>query len=210
MGEKAWSTPLGTIHWRRAKFKVCTQFRQNRLIKTPVNLYKSCRWMLDLQLCLLHQGALQLEIFENNSVKGARPNCFAPWAPRARRPRRGFHWARMPRHFCDRRFPNSAPTSVPSKPSPRAARPRAEQTASRRPCRRPPTHVTVVPDRAHRRTPRPCRDFVTPVTCANRLSSHPPIKGAKARWPRALRHCPESRPSAMAVDAELLCPRLFS
>jgi hypothetical protein len=64
---------------------------QNQLIKTPVSLYKSCRGMLDLQLCLLHQGVVQLEIFENNSVKVCQAELFctlgvqsAPPAPASR------------------------------------------------------------------------------------------------------------------------------
>jgi hypothetical protein len=76
---------------------VCMQFMQNRLIKTSISLYKSRRGVRDLQLCFLPQGALQLEIFENNSVKVCEAELLGTLgAPErvsragvARRPRRG-------------------------------------------------------------------------------------------------------------------------
>jgi hypothetical protein len=84
-----------------------------------------------------------------------------PLAPRAhcqRRhrapPHRGPHWARTPRHLGDCWFfHKTAPTSAPSLPSPRAARPLAERTASRRPCADRPLVKPPYPAPRRRHTP---------------------------------------------------------
>jgi hypothetical protein len=53
--------------------------------------------------------------------------------------------ARMPVHRCDRRSLTApAPTSAPSTPSSHAARPQAEWTDPRRPCRCPANRVAAV------------------------------------------------------------------
>jgi hypothetical protein len=77
MGEKPWSTQFITIHWRHEIGQVGMPFVHNLLIKTPIGLFKSCRGMLDLQLCLLHLGVLQFKFLEFHSVKQAYLKCFA-------------------------------------------------------------------------------------------------------------------------------------
>jgi hypothetical protein len=69
MCEKAWSTPLGTIHWSREFCKVPLHFMQNLLIKTLYGLCKCCRGSADLQLSYSNLGALQFNFLEKNLVK---------------------------------------------------------------------------------------------------------------------------------------------
>jgi hypothetical protein len=61
----------------------------NRLLKTPINLYKSCRGVLDLQLSYLSLPVVQLQKFEKIWVKqknlkhlGARTRATRVLAPR--------------------------------------------------------------------------------------------------------------------------------
>jgi hypothetical protein len=58
LGEKAWSTLVGTIHWRPENNKVGMQFMQKWFRKTPYNLSISCRGLSDLQLSYNHLGSL--------------------------------------------------------------------------------------------------------------------------------------------------------
>jgi hypothetical protein len=96
MGEKAWSTPLGTIHWSREFCKAPLHFMQNLLIKILYGLCKSGRGSADLQLSYSNLGALQFNFLEINPVKVCLSKMFCTLASRARaragvarRPRRG-------------------------------------------------------------------------------------------------------------------------
>jgi hypothetical protein len=77
MGEKPWSTQFSTIHRCHEICQVGIPFVHNLLTKTPIGLFKSCRGMLDLQLCLLHLGALQFKFLEFHSVKQGYSKCSA-------------------------------------------------------------------------------------------------------------------------------------
>jgi hypothetical protein len=61
--EKALSTLLVTIHRRLENLHVGMPLVQKWLSKTPYALCRCCRGVLDLQLCYLPQGALQLKMF---------------------------------------------------------------------------------------------------------------------------------------------------
>jgi hypothetical protein len=100
--------------------------------------------MLDLQLSYSNFCALQFKFLEKKPSQsrqaelvltlGAPELCYATSARHTVRAPRGTPWARTLRHPCDRRFPSPCTdVHAPNAPSPRAARPRAEQTASRRP-----------------------------------------------------------------------------
>jgi hypothetical protein len=69
MGEKLKSTLEVTIHRRPENSQLGIQFVQKWLRKGPYALCESDRGLGDLQLCLLHLGALQLKFFEIQLVK---------------------------------------------------------------------------------------------------------------------------------------------
>jgi hypothetical protein len=69
MREKAWSTLLVTIHRRPENLHVGMPLMQRWLSKTPYTLCRSCRGVLDPQICYLPHGALQLKKFEKISIK---------------------------------------------------------------------------------------------------------------------------------------------
>jgi hypothetical protein len=126
-------------------------FVPNLMIKPPIGLFKSCRGSADLQLSYLPQGALQLKKFEKNLIRVCQSERFLPLGvPEravARHPRRGTLWARTPRPATVRWIVRrgTARAEPPSRPSPLAPRTTRARVASRRPCRRPPTHVATVP-----------------------------------------------------------------
>jgi hypothetical protein len=64
IGEKAWSTPLGIVHWRLENSQVGMQFVLKWLRKLPYALYKSCRGMQDLKLWYRSLWALQFNFLE--------------------------------------------------------------------------------------------------------------------------------------------------
>jgi hypothetical protein len=69
IGEKCRSTPVGTIHWSRVFYHVLLRVLQNLLSKTLVDLCRSCRGALDLQLSYGSFGPLVLKNFEKSAVK---------------------------------------------------------------------------------------------------------------------------------------------
>jgi hypothetical protein len=73
MREKAWSTPMVTIHQHPEKLHVGIPFVQNWLRKRPYTLCRSCRGIGDLQLCYLGLGQLLLINFEKNPSKQCYP-----------------------------------------------------------------------------------------------------------------------------------------
>jgi hypothetical protein len=72
--------PTTTIHQSGGNPQVALQVMPNRLLKTPISLYKSCRGMLDLQLSYLSLRAVRLRNFEKLCVKQGNLKYLGPWA----------------------------------------------------------------------------------------------------------------------------------
>jgi hypothetical protein len=212
--------PAGTIHQGRENCKVALQFMPNRLVKTPVSLYKSCRGMLDLQLCLLHLGALQFKFLLFHSVKQGYLKCFAG----ARR---------SPSHAARRQ--RATPCAAAGDPRrglgtnvevPRAPRSKHRGIGRRSHChsdRLPlrhalrvhgPTTLTIAarptaspPYSARARRHAVPHTVNVPMTgpCANRLSTRLPIKDAELHSSRDTTDHQAASASPLASYAELPC-----
>jgi hypothetical protein len=86
MGETLRSTLKATVLGCQENPQVVQQFMLNLLTKTYISLCKSCRGMLDLQLCYSSCVAGWLRKLEKVVLKKAKPNSYhGVRAPRARR-----------------------------------------------------------------------------------------------------------------------------
>jgi hypothetical protein len=169
MREKAWSTPIATIHQRPETCHLGMRIVHNWFRKWPYALCKSCRGSRDLQLRYRSLWVLQFEFLEKLLVKVGQSEMFWHQRSRARAERRR---CALPRSTAVAPGPRRRgglppagpcaalvePPSRPCPPAPRVARPVA---TLRRPCRRPPNRDAAVPDRARRRTPHPCHGHVS-------------------------------------------------
>jgi hypothetical protein len=169
MREKAWSTPIATIHRRPETFHLGMRIVHNWFRKRPYALCKSCRGSRDLQLRYRSLWVLQFEFLEKLLVKVGQSEMFWHQRSRARAKRRRCAlqrstavgpWAQTPRRATTRwsmhrsrrtAFPALSPRSTRRAPSGHAA-PTMPPAANR---------DAAVPDRARRRTPHPCHGRVS-------------------------------------------------
>jgi hypothetical protein len=162
MGEKPWSTQFNTIHWRHEICQVGMPFVHNLLIKTPIGLFKSCRGMLGLQLCLLHLGRFSSKFWSYNRSNRATWNSFA-WT---RRPRAPAAW--------HRRATPRAPAVGPSGPGRRGAHPPLRPSPLAPRTHGPPAPTMSPPHQPRlRRTLPHARRHV--ATMPSWLTSKPPL-----------------------------------
>jgi hypothetical protein len=192
----------------------------NRLIKTPVSLYKSYREMLDLQLCFLHLGALQFKFVEFHSVKQGHLKCFVG----ARRSRSHAARRRRATPYAVIGDPRRRPdTNVEAPQAPRSKCRGIGRRSHRHfgplPLRHAPcTHGPTAPTIAARPTTSPpysarARRHAmphivnVPMTgpCANRRSTRLPIKEAELHSSRDTADYRAAAASPLASYAELPC-----
>jgi hypothetical protein len=148
-------------------------FVQNLLAKTPKCLWKSCRGVLDLQLCYLSQGALQLKKSEKNSFKVCQSEWFLPLGipERVTAPASHVTHAVGPSGPGSRgRLPSAGPCAVgpPSRPSPFAPRAPHPQAGRADHAVAPPTVSPSYLAHAHRHV----------ATMPSWLTSKPPLQVA--------------------------------